>query len=346
VLVYGTAGLAWERFEQIEFAQRTRTAGTTSSNILTMPADHFGWVAGVGAEMMLGANWIGRLEYLHYDFGRVVSDSGSTQSPPLLTVASSTGRQTIDLLRAGVSYKFGPDLPIATAGEVRYAKAPVTAPPSSRWAGLYAGAHSGYGWLDSNLSNVEVPSGIKAKGWLGGGHFGYLWQYASAVAGLEIDGTATGISGTAAPGKSALVFPGETDTVIRSQKIDYLGTVRSRLGWTPAGNWLLYGTGGLAWERAHRRIDQTSVFSSGVVGHGTSEAPSDSFGWVAGAGAETFIGSSSWIARLEYLHYDFGNVDGLVNRVSTIPTTPTTSSTGGRQTIDIVRAGVSYKFTP
>jgi len=26
----------------------------------------------------------------------------------------------------------------------------------------------------------------------------------------------------------------------------YLGTVRGRLGWTPAGNWLRYGTGGLA----------------------------------------------------------------------------------------------------
>ena len=84
-----------------------------------------------------------------------------------------------------------------------------------------------------------------------------------------------------------------------------------------------------------------------TVGVQTSinESPRDLFGWVAGVGAETFIGSSNWIARLEYLHYDFGGVETATTRVSNIPG----GSVGdkiSRQTIDTVRAGVSYKFTP
>jgi opacity protein-like surface antigen len=73
--------------------------------------------------------------------------------------------------------------------------------------------------------------------------------------------------------------------------------------------------------------------------------PRDQFGWAAGAGAETFIGSSSWIARLEYLHYDFGHVDQTTSVTWTAPAFAS-SDHGGHQTIETVRAGVSYKFTP
>jgi hypothetical protein len=47
--------------------------------------------------------------------------------------------------------------------------------------------------------------------------------------------------------------------------------------------------------------------------------PRDQFGRVAGAGAETFIGSSNWLARLEYLHYDFGTVEQTSGVSSTVP---------------------------
>ena len=67
--------------------------------------DKFGWVAGVGGEVKLfGSNVIGRLEYLHYDFGPVL---GSRSLPNFLEIRS--GRQTIDVVRVGLSYKFGPN---------------------------------------------------------------------------------------------------------------------------------------------------------------------------------------------------------------------------------------------
>jgi opacity protein-like surface antigen len=136
---------------------------------------------------------------------------------------------------------------------------------------------------------------------------------------------------------------GLTETL--SDNVKYLGTVCGRLGWTPAGNWLLYGTGGLAWERAHRSSVRVSV-DPGSSSVSTEDRPRDHFGWVAGAGVESFIGSSNWIARLEYLHYDFGTVESATVTTSTVPGIPSLADRGGRQTIETVRAGVSYKFTP
>jgi outer membrane immunogenic protein len=79
VLLYGTAGLAWERYERTSSSLTVDTS--TSSQFSTIPFDRFGWVAGAGVEVMLfGPHWIGRIEYLHYDFGR-------GRALPLLTVS-------------------------------------------------------------------------------------------------------------------------------------------------------------------------------------------------------------------------------------------------------------------
>ncbi len=120
--------------------------------------------------------------------------------------AITAGRQTIDVVRAGVSYKFGPEF-AAVAAPAMVTKAPRMAPPLQSWAGFYLGAHGGYGWKDNDFStNFATPfgpaifdGGIKSAGWLGGGQAGYNWQYTNVVAGLEIDGSATGIKGSSVP---------------------------------------------------------------------------------------------------------------------------------------------------
>jgi opacity protein-like surface antigen len=343
VLLYGTAGLAWERLERGETEVITGAPGSVTARGVS-PFDHFGWVAGAGAEVMLGSsNWIGRLEYLHYDFGRVNSDATFASSQPAISAALTAGRQTIDVVRAGASYKFGPEVAAVAAAPAMYAKAPRMPPPLQSWAGFYLGAHAGYGWKDNdfstNFADDGFIGGISSRGWLGGGQAGYNWQYARVVAGLEIDGSATGIRG------NSLTVTSGTQTETLSDNVKYLGTVRGRLGWTPAGNWLLYGTGGLAWERVHRSSADVQV-DPGFPSVSTEDRPRDHFGWVAGAGVETFIGSSNWIARLEYLHYDFDTVESSSVTTSTVPGTPSLAERGGRQTIETVRAGVSYKFTP
>jgi len=349
VLLYGTAGLAWERFERGRTESLTTAEGTETERAVS-PSDRFGWVAGAGGEVMLGSsNWIGRLEYLHYDFGRINSDSTFASSQPGQSISGTitAGRQTIDVVRAGASYKFGPEVAAVAAAPAMYAKAPRMPPALQTWAGFYFGAHAGYGWKDNDFStnffDDAFIGGISSRGWLGGGQAGYNWQYARAVAGLEIDGSATGIKGSSL---TSLTVTSGSRTETLSDNVKYLGTVRGRLGWTPAGNWLLYGTGGLAWERVHRSSFEVITFG-GDTATSTNDGPLDHFGWAAGAGVESFIGSSNWVARLEYLHYDFGTVESTRITTSTVAgTPPLLADRGGRQTIETVRAGVSYKFTP
>jgi len=49
---------------------------------------------------------------------------------------------------------------------------------------------------------------------------------------------------------------------------------------------------------------------------------------------------------VEYLHYDFGTVEPTSSVTSTVPEAFQSTDRGGHQTIETVRAGVSYKFTP
>jgi hypothetical protein len=358
VLFYGTAGLAWERRNRIDTTTLVVPA-TTQFSASTTPHDHFGWVAGAGAEFRLGAtNWIGRIEYLHYDFGTVESTTAVSTTPatPGGTFADSAGRQTIDVVRGGLSYKFGPDASSspwsAYAADMPVKGSPAAAPLSPwSWAGFYIGAHGGYGWKRNDFAEVisVVPlvalGGIDSNGWVLGGQAGYNWQYGRWVAGLEVDGSATRIRGDSTPVVRNFAG-GITITDIESDDVKYLGTARARLGVVPFTGWnaLLYGTAGLAWERVNR-IDTSTLVVPATTQFSASTLPRDHFGWVAGVGGEVRLGATNWIARAEYLHYDFGEVEQ-TTVVSTTPATPggTFADSGGRQTIDVVRGGLSYKF--
>jgi hypothetical protein len=87
--------------------ERTRTTTLNGAFIFqhevqTTPSDRFGGVIGAGAEWMpFGPNWIGRLEYLHYDFGRVRDTTTTvTNVPGTLPTDERRGRQTLDIVRA------------------------------------------------------------------------------------------------------------------------------------------------------------------------------------------------------------------------------------------------------
>jgi outer membrane immunogenic protein len=109
-----------------------------------------------------------------------------------------------------------------------------------------------------------------------------------------------------------------------SAKFDELATARARFGYLVLPDLLAYGTTGLGW--GHSTVDETF---SGFA----AEGHANNFGWVAGAGLEYKLWSN-FIARAEYLHYDFGK---------------TTYNVGldifnAKTSIDVVRGGLSYKF--
>ena len=340
LLFYGTAGLGWERLDRI-YTRSTTPAGGVTNSVSASAADRFGWVAGAGIEAMLpGGNWIGRLEYLHYGFGTV--QGAAIETVAGVSTVSTAGNHGIDVLRAGLSYKFGEP---AAVVPVRYAKAPAVAPLST-WSGFYLGAHGGYGWKDNDFNQRiigDTPTGgIKSRGGLAGGHAGYNWQYGRVVTGLEIDFSLGDLKGTSAP--TVNIFGGGTQTITLSDDVKYLATARARLGWLPADTVLLYATGGLAWERLERSRIVAQIGPGALTQTETSTSPSDRFGAVIGAGAEWMPFGPSWVGRVEYLHYDFGKYENARTFTSTVPGAVPFAERRGRQTIDVVRAGVSYKF--
>jgi opacity protein-like surface antigen len=314
VLLYGTGGLAWSRFEKTQAASISIPPLSIVTTNVT-PSSRFGWVAGAGAEARIGqTNWLARVEYLHYDFG----DSGS-QLPA--DSGRTSGHLTTDVVRAGLSYKFGQDRLVAAgaADWMMPTRAPRAAVVAWNWSGFYVGGHAGYGWGSDPFTNPDtlVLASLNSSGFVGGFQAGANWQGGAWVGGLEVDLSGTDIRGSTPT----------TSTARMSDHFDMLGSARARLGYVIWPNVLVYGTGGLAWTRLEQGTSDIGFAST---------APSWQFGWVAGVGAETRIGQTNWLARLEYLHYDFGESDSSFS--------PGFSTTSGHPTNDVVRAGLSYKF--
>jgi outer membrane immunogenic protein len=136
---------------------------------------------------------------------------------------------------------------------------PVSYMPAITWAGFYLGANAGAAFSNNN---VEI-SGDDTS-FIGGIHVGYNWQRASnLVLGIE----------------------GDVDF---ADGLDYLATVRGRLGWA-AGPTLFYATGGAAF-----------IGLSNAIGDDSDT------GWVAGLGLEHKLRENVSLG-LEGLYYNFGD---------------------------------------
>jgi outer membrane immunogenic protein len=109
----------------------------------------------------------------------------------------------------------------------------------------------------------------------------------------------------------------KTDPFGLNQKTEWLASARGRLGYSFLPNVLVYGTAGAGWGHT-------------VLSAGGNSVGVDQSGWVAGAGLEYKLWGPL-IARGEYLHYDFAKRDVLgVDNL--------------KETVDVVRGGLSYKF--
>jgi opacity protein-like surface antigen len=352
VLLYGTGGVAWTRFVQNSTIASTDTFITLPGNpslgsFVSNSAMNWrvGWAAGAGVEARLfDSNWLARVEYLHYDFG----NSGSLNSSNALAHINHSGDLTMDVVRAGISYKFdsvgfASGVTGASPRTLAYKAAPPVALPWT-WSGFYLGAHAGYGWASDQYDDLVllngVPlSGVNSSGLLGGFQAGRNWQSGAFVGGLELDLSATDIKGSSS---NALTTRGTLSQGTQTDRLDQLGSARARAGYLFTPNVLAYATSGLGFGRLV--VSQDTV-TTGPLGVETmAVTPTWLFGWVAGAGVETRLSTTNWIARLEYLHYDFGR--GSFAVVTTLAAPPAPVSTSGHVSSDVIRAGLSYKFDP
>jgi outer membrane immunogenic protein len=273
----------------------------------------------------------------------------------------------------------------AMAADLVPVKAPPPAAPS--WTGFYIGGNVGgvfNGFNNSvdvtttNASN-NIQGDLNALGLtagpaaaaaatgnvpldsstaIGGFQAGYNWQLAPTwVVGLEADiqgiatvGAGNGFRNTVQLDSSS---SNEVATISATNKVDWLGTVRGRLGYLVTPKWLIYGTGGLAYGHASSSTSISLAPVAGLGGGFASSATSGAFsgtrvGWTAGAGAE-YMFLPNWTVKAEYLHYDLGSVtysNGSLNGVLAgsglefvNPSSSTTRFSG-----EIVRGGINYRF--
>jgi outer membrane immunogenic protein len=235
-----------------------------------------------------------------------------------------------------------------------YRAPPVAVVVPYTWSGFYAGANIGGAWTDTNALWTPLPTpaafgafpmagNTGGSSAIGGIQAGYNWQVAPTwVVGLEGDWSwaSTGSSVTAPwifnPGGGAV--PGSFTTM--SSTLDWVSSLRARLGFLITPNLMLYGTAG----GALGKIDYAASNSGGMIPYATSTAFSRTQGgWVAGGGLEWMI-TPNWLLRGEYLYYSLDSspsaVAGAVTPTALGPSGYSWSNTN----VSVGRAALSYKF--
>lgn len=243
----------------------------------------------------------------------------------------------------------------AFAADMAVKAPPMPMGPAFGWSGFYIGGNVGWGWSDQAVNFSGDPNDVSPaiargqvasslaqnpNGPVGGVQAGYNWQTGAFVFGVEADIQAAAIAknSTLATALGGNFFP---VTTTANQSLNYLGTVRGRLGYTVTPALLLYGTGGFAYGGAEVSSSvNTTPNCPGFCGGLTTS--STLTGWAAGGGLEYMI-SSNWTAKIEYLHYDLGSISQTYgDGRGRFPTDFVTTSTSFKG--DVARVGANYKF--
>ncbi|WP_441231283.1 outer membrane protein [Tardiphaga sp. 215_C5_N2_1] len=222
------------------------------------------------------------------------------------------------------------------AAKAPYYKVPVTAVYD--WTGFYMGVNAGYGVGRDRLQNNDpitpgsaTSTYLQPAGGFGGGQIGYNWQTGSMFGPL-VYGVEADIQGGELKDSYPLLnngaFPlAPQDTY--SQKIDWFGTVRGRVG-LATGPVLSYVTGGYAYGNV-----TTTTTSLGFPALATSRVQG---GWTVGSGVEASLGGN-WTGKIEYLYLNLGNKTDQVMVLGTFPQTTTTEL---RE--NLFRVGLNYRI--
>jgi outer membrane immunogenic protein len=241
----------------------------------------------------------------------------------------------------------------------KQAPIPYVAPFS--WTGFYLGGNVGVIWETGNIDVTGSPGyfdlgtvypGLIANSFsrngqtdlIGGIQAGYNYQFGSLVLGIESDFDGTSVNSSSSFIGSNTHFGTATVTSSYETRMDWLGTTRLRLGWTPVDKALIYATGGVAYGHGST-TNGVQISSSSYLWNGSTDYTH--VGWTAGGGAELAV-TNNVLIRAEALYYDLGseNVSALGN--TNVLNHPAFDgvylSTKENLTGVIGRIGVDYKF--
>lgn len=246
----------------------------------------------------------------------------------------------------------------ASAADLPSRRAPMAPMPAAMpyftWTGFYIGVNAGYNWSHESKSSVGFVPGVlpasaaglapasvgsDGNGFTGGGQIGYNYQMNQFVAGLEadinyVDSKKSSSYALAVPALAATGF------TTNSAKLEYLGTVRGRLGFA-YDRALVYATGGLAYGGV--KNDTTFAVPDLGAAWGGGENKTR-FGYAVGGGLEYAI-TNTISTRIEYLYYDLGS-----KKYNVVAQNAAATATGASLLVDskargsIVRGGINFRF--
>lgn len=215
------------------------------------------------------------------------------------------------------------------------------------WQGFYIGTHSGGALGLVDVANPFGPSifgdTVRSPGPLAGGQLGYNWQFGTGLFGLEADASLADLVGT----NTCFAYSGDYVSANCRARIDALGTLAARLGWTLPfdGRTLLYGKAGLAW--AYGDLHAKPNGGVGLPGTGGSFTE---WGWTVGGGVERAI-APRWTLKAEYSFLGFDD-QGLTAPASLFQSAPPegqlapspAARTYVSQDIHVFKLGMNYRL--
>ena len=335
-------GDAFFQFIQGNGCIATNTGRPVQSLVVSNP--RFGGTVGAGFELALTPAWSAKVEYDYLDFGSknlVLSDT----TP--LRVRESFNEVKVGLNYRFGAYDPNAAMPVVATMPL---KMPVKAPPPAarapdNWTGAYMGVEAADRLADASWTTRALPGIIPFFGFAvpdrttnpagffnasaqGGTFVGYDWQFAQRwVTGLEADidfGNSSmsrgGIPGAYGNGAASIILPPpffavlpgtEAETADSSTvKFGWDGSIRARLGYLFIPNVLVYGTGGVAFQKVTvgATCDAT-IASFCSFGDGVARSESASTiktGWTVGGGLEGVL-TGNWLGKLEFRYADLGH---------------------------------------
>jgi len=242
----------------------------------------------------------------------------------------------------------------AAAADMRMPmEAPPMVAPIFSWTGFYIGVNGGGGFgaghnaiVNETLAGAPFVSGpwpgfgnfgkLDPAGGFGGGQIGYNYQVQNWVFGIETDLQGASIKDSA--GATLPYLVGSTITSNVSQKIDWFGTLRGRLG-IAFDRVLLYGTAGLAYGETKTGLTMTDSLGFSAANANKSTRT----GWVAGGGVEWAF-APNWSVKGEYQYIDLGRTRVSAQEFLAGAPTAFAVSTSVRSDFHTGRVGINYRF--
>lgn len=236
--------------------------------------------------------------------------------------------------------------------------------PAYNWTGFYMGLNAGYAWSDVDMSghdsyaNLDLNLAAEASrasargasdnlqpdGFIGGGQLGYNYDVGNGfLIGLEADIQYMGGDDSSSTVGEDAGLPGYEYQSKNEANIDYLGTLRARMGFLVSPSVLAYATGGLAYGGGSVSVKQSLVPAGYTQNPFSGNSDFNNFGWTVGGGLE-WVMSDHFSVKAEYLYYDLGSTDFKLNQYNLDNDLFITTKVDADITGNIARVGFNYRF--